>query len=407
MRQPAARIRLRHPRWLLIVLLASLLFLWIDNPLTQVFLMLTAGVTVLAGLWTAVSAVQAVALAASADRVMAGQPVELRLQVRRSWLPLPWVQVTDLSSIWPRAPRYVVSLGFGRTAVCAETAVPPRRGVYALGPVAAAWGDPFGLFETRRDFAVRTESIVVYPRVVPLLAVPLPLRQPFGRRRPRREAFEDVTAPSDQRPYRPGDSLRRVNWKTTARLGELYTREYEYTAATDLHIFVDMAAASYDRALTGVANDEATAEVAAAVAEFGLRSGFAVSMTAYAPDRLHVPLRHGRHQLQPLLELLAVATATGTVSPAQALTLEQHHVGPLATMVVISPDSSPDLAASLALLRQRGVSLLVLTVRPEGGRASREWERQLQSLGIVSRSVSGPAQLNEGGGARWSPSARS
>lgn len=406
MRLLPERIRLRHPRWFVIVLLSLLLFLWIDNPLTQVFLLFTVGITVIAWLWTALARPRSVALEAGADRVSAGQPVAMRLRLRGSWLPLPWVQVTDLSPVWPRAPRYLVSTGPGRSVTSDDAVEPLRRGIYPLGPVAAVWGDPFGLFEARREFALPAASIVVYPRVVPLLTVPVPLRQPFGVRRPRPEAFEDLTAPADQRPYRPGDSLRRVNWKTTARLGELYTREYDYTATTDLHVFVDMAAASYDRSTTGVANDEPAAELAAAVAEFGLRSGFGVSMTTFAPDRMHVPLRHGRHQLQPFLELLATATATGEVSPAAALSHEQAHYGPLAATVVISPDSSPELAAALATLRQRSVRVLVLTVRPDGGRASPQWERRLQELGIACRSVSGPAQLNEGGVAPWAPSAR-
>lgn len=400
------RIRQRHPRWLLIVLLSLLLFLWVDNPLTQVFFLFTAGLTALAWLWTAAARPRQVTCTVSPERVFAGQPVQTHVHVDGGWLPLPWVQLADLSPAWPRPPAYVRSLMPRRQLTCVERVVPVRRGVYPLGPAVASWGDPFGLFETQHTFVPPAASVVVYPRVVSLVYLPVPVRQPFGVRRPRPEAFEDLTAPSDQRPYRPGDSLRRVNWKTTARLGELYTREYDYTATTDIHIFLDLASSSYVRSATGVANDEPAAELAAAVAEYGLRRGFGVSLTTYAPDRLHVPLRRGRQQLQPFLDALATAEATGVTAPAAALQREEAHIPPLATVVAVSPDTSPEFAAALARLWQRRARVLVLTVVPAGGRASPRWHDSLQAQGIGCYSVSGPEQLNEGGASPWAQPAQ-
>lgn len=44
---------------------------------------------------------------------------------------------------------------------------------------------------------------------------------------------------SDFKPYAPGDDFRRIDWKTYARLDELFVRESETTTEYDIHILID------------------------------------------------------------------------------------------------------------------------------------------------------------------------
>lgn len=44
---------------------------------------------------------------------------------------------------------------------------------------------------------------------------------------------------AQSRPYRPGDSIRRMDWRITARKGEPYSREYEELHRTPFYIVVD------------------------------------------------------------------------------------------------------------------------------------------------------------------------
>lgn len=94
------------------------------------------------------------------------------------------------------------------------------RGRYRLGPVTIRVQDPFGLVELGRAFS-STSALVVTPRRVPL--PPIGVGGGWtgsGDNRPRAFATgsaEDVTI----REYRRGDDLRRVHWRSSARLGEL------------------------------------------------------------------------------------------------------------------------------------------------------------------------------------------
>ena len=100
------------------------------------------------------------------------------------------------------------------------------RGSYVVGPVMAHLADPFGLVEQRRPIG-GTAQLTVTPRVVPLPSIPLTGGwQGSGEHRPQAFASgsaEDVSV----RDYRRGDDLRRVHWRSSARVGALMVRREE------------------------------------------------------------------------------------------------------------------------------------------------------------------------------------
>jgi uncharacterized protein (DUF58 family) len=97
--------------------------------------------------------------------------------------------------------------------------------------------DPLGFFRGRRAFP-DAEVALVLPRFASLA----------GRREPR-ELEASTTSPRagygnevfGVREYRPGDSLRRIHWRSSARRGELVVREYEPPGLQTLTILVDPA----------------------------------------------------------------------------------------------------------------------------------------------------------------------
>ncbi|MFT3798006.1 DUF58 domain-containing protein [Microbacterium sp.] len=101
------------------------------------------------------------------------------------------------------------------------------RGVLSVGPVSVRRGDPLGLFERTHDRRQAVE-LYVHPRTTSLDGLSLGhLRDLEGLPVPHL-ARDDVSFHA-LREYQPGDDLRHVHWKSTARIGAVMVRQYEQT----------------------------------------------------------------------------------------------------------------------------------------------------------------------------------
>lgn len=120
-----------------------------------------------------------------------------------------------------------------------------QRGIYRWQFVALRTAAPLGLFWCRRRQALPAEA-VVYPSIVSLACCPLIDQLGYNDRhhlsanRPVYGATEGLTRAL--RPYRWGDPIRLVHWRTSARYGELRVRELEsYQGEQTVAIVLDSA----------------------------------------------------------------------------------------------------------------------------------------------------------------------
>lgn len=107
---------------------------------------------------------------------------------------------------------------------------PERRGLYQWQAITLRTGAPLGLFLSRRVQKVQA-SVLIYPRVLPLSRCPLleeiglSAQQQFQQVPLSRTGNEGSTR--SLRPYRTGDPMRMVHWRSSARLNALRVRELE------------------------------------------------------------------------------------------------------------------------------------------------------------------------------------
>jgi uncharacterized protein (DUF58 family) len=117
-----------------------------------------------------------------------------------------------------------------------------RRGVVAVGPLRVARRDPLGLATSSRGHG-GAATVWVYPRVHPLTALPGGAARSLDGRVDR---LPHGTITFDSlREYVVGDELRRVHWRTSARVGELMVREQLDTSLPRLVVLLDDRAAAH------------------------------------------------------------------------------------------------------------------------------------------------------------------
>jgi len=107
------------------------------------------------------------------------------------------------------------------------TATPLKRGKFRLEGVTIGWTDPFGLFRSLASVET-TDEILILPKryPVPDLALPGNSTYQVGG-----VSLAGAVGESEEfvalRDYRPGDPLRRIHWRSTARVGKPIVKEYQ------------------------------------------------------------------------------------------------------------------------------------------------------------------------------------
>lgn len=186
-----------------------------------------------------------------------------------------------------------------------------RRGRIDVGPFTVERADPLGLARSRTEVG-DVRSLWVHPRRLPVrVAGGGRLRHHHEGRvsdRPLRGAA-DVRA---LRVYMPGDELRHVHWRASARAGRLFVREYVDPVQPQCTVVLD----NRPTALAVEAFEEAV-EVAASVLWAAAAEGHRVTLGTAEGD----VLRAGDHPetLQPLLDRLAAITRTDSADLVRSL----------------------------------------------------------------------------------------
>lgn len=174
------------------------------------------------------------------------------------------------------------------------------RGRHELGPATVTATDAFGLFAREIDLQ-GTESTLVYPRIRRLGRVgrrSLGRLEEFGRSDQRGEFAE-------LREYVPGDPLRDIDWKATAKRDRLVVTEF--AAETEAETVAVAAGANADGA-------DAMAEATASVVASLVASGVPVDLSLPHGD-LRVGPEYGGERA--MLRTLATVAA-GPVPDAEA-----------------------------------------------------------------------------------------
>jgi uncharacterized protein (DUF58 family) len=349
------------------------------------------------------------------DHAFSGERIGVTLRLaNRKRLPLPWLEASEqfpeaLASGQPELVQgnmpdtmrldWRTSAGARQRITRSLDLLAPERGVYDIGPVRLRSGDPFGFFTDERT-EERRRRVIVYPRTVALPPLPLPARRPYGEDAGGLPMFEDLSRVAGLREYAPGDSLRRIDWKATARAGVMQSRVYE--PASSRHLLICLNTQTLVPAWAGFIRDilERSIVVAASLARDAYDRRFTVGLLANSSvleaDR-SIRIAPGRRpeQFIRILEALAMVTPFVLEPLSALLGREEHGMGVGTTVVVVTGLMTDDLAATLARIDQRGHSVVVLST--SGG----TWAEQLGRIPVHDLSqIDDDAWKSPGAGAR-------
>jgi uncharacterized protein (DUF58 family) len=304
----------------------------------------------------------------------------------QGWLPVLWLKLHEsipvgLSS--DKNVQKVVSLKPLGKVQFEYRLQAHRRGYYRVGPLFASSGDLFGLFKDQR-WEDKGSYLTVYPQIVPLTKVNLPSLSPLGTLRHNQPIYEDPSRVQSKRDYIAGDSLRRVDWKSSAVVGRLQVKQFEPSIALETSVFLNLYASEYEQRYR-IDTTELAIVVAASLSTWISAQKQPVGLITNGMDpttelkqeisgqaninRIFPPVSpaKGSGNLMRILEILARVQAADTLTAVERLRLEHGKLSWGTTLILISGHLDDELFRELFQLRRYGLNIcLVLVGRIRG-----------------------------------------
>ncbi|MBQ1040824.1 DUF58 domain-containing protein [Micromonospora sp. C81] len=219
---------------------------------------------------------------ADPDRVARGEPASMTLTVRNSGRLRSANLLAEDRCGDRTVPVPVLRLRPGRDTEVRYDVPTHRRGVVPVGPLRVTRRDPLGLVALARPYGA-TVPVWVYPRVHPLTAVPTGAGRSLDGRV---DGVPHGSITFDSlREYVVGDELRRVHWRTSARVGELMVRENVDTSLPRLVVLLDNRATAHPERVGGVVESfESACEAAASIVTAAHRADLPVVLLFAAAE---------------------------------------------------------------------------------------------------------------------------
>lgn len=304
------------------------------------------------------------------DAVYGGEDMDVLLILKKKWLlPFFAVQIEDD----PDCPSAVGSHSgqahrlswLGREGEFHYTLKHLTRGHYQFSTVLLTTGDPFGFF--RKQVRLQcTYDLVVYPAVFPVRFSDA--EEHYLRHSDNRE--KDITQFSSVRAFQPSDRLSWLDWKATARLGEMVTKEFE--TERDQEALITLISSPRAEKV----NFERALALAASLAAKIIKEHVALIINESADESPVRLFPSTQHSLQIVCRRLALLDQEQV--PNFFVDVTNMHNSPIHFLITTEKNVLQEFSS---LSHGRRQQLLVFYVTDEDGEG---WTKQVQKMGIRS-----------------------
>lgn len=298
------------------------------------------------------------------ENVMRGDTIGIRYGVyNESMWPVAYIELDD------GIPWRVLSNGEQRDKVFS---IPPyegvyiektikcmRRGIYQLGKLNIVIGDILGI--VKKEFVVKDEvSLIVYPRIYKLENFSAIGRDFFGSVSTNLIHYEDYSSIKEVRKYNYGDSFKRVDWKTTAKKGELYVKQYDVSVNVQLRIYMDFDLNKYIEDKEGFL-EERVVESAVSIMNYCLYKGIYTEMVTFTDRKIQIVGRN-MENINEVLDILARIKPKKNINLEGIISTDFKTMSLETTIIIVTPYINKDFLPELLLLKNRGVNVKVILV---------------------------------------------
>ena len=237
----------------------------------------------------------------------------------------------------------------------------PRWGVYQLGRLGLAAFDRMGLFVFEQELAAASR-LRVYPRPERLREIIRPHEtQPYVGNLVARTKSEGIEF-ADLRPYARGDRVRRVNWRASARSGQLIVNEQHPERNSATVLLLDSFA---DARLGDVGTLDLAVRATAGFAEAYARRRDQVGLLSFGGSVNWLEPAMGSLQLYRIVEAILDTEVVLSYVWRDIRFIPVRALPPQALVVALTPLLDDRTVDALIDVRGRGADIAVVEITPD------------------------------------------
>jgi uncharacterized protein (DUF58 family) len=235
-----------------------------------------------------------------------------------------------------------------------------RWGGHLLGPAFARVSDPFDFLRWEAIAATRPQ-VRAYPREDVLRRIVKPAEtQVFAGNELARRKGEGIEF-ADLRQWTPGDAVKRINWRASARRGELIVNETHPDRNTDVILFVDsFAEARHD----GEGTLDLAVRATAALADAYVRRRDRVGLIGFGGILRWLLPGGGTVQLYRIVDALIDTEIVRSYYWKEIDVIPRRSLPPNALIIALTPLLDQRSVGALLDLRARGYDVAAIDVSP-------------------------------------------
>lgn len=325
------------------------------------------------------------------NRQQVGQYFTEKYEIsNKKLIPILWITIEDKSGLSSENEKRLIAWIPGNSKkIFVNQSILDKRGVFTLGPTQVVSGDPFGIFIQTITYQ-SNDKLVVIPSYEKLQTFPEPLSSLTGGAARKSRDTEVSPYAVSIREFYPGDPLRRIDWKSTARLDRLMVKEFEEDPQAIVWILMDgneevhfknnqkeikrnelkpqVLFEKFERREFSLPDDTFEYEIsfAASICDYYIDNGRSIGFAANCQSLIRIAPERGTRQLDKVLEILSSLSVSPSEKFPEFLVSQSSLIQKGSSVILLTSNTTNELIHAIELLKRRNIAVILISVNSEG-----------------------------------------
>lgn len=231
-----------------------------------------------------------------------------------------------------------------------------KRGLYNFGEMSIKVSDLFSIFERKRNINLDI-PIKVYPKVYEISKFTSNGSDIFKNAISNISNIEDLYSTKEIRKYNIGDNLKKVNWKVSAKHGELYVKNPDLVSGEESNIFLDMSKSNILISEDEIKEEQLIDLCASVISHMQLRG---IKTKLFINTKLPRTFEiKSRNDFNELMEFFLTQKSDGENDFSMFINSYINKIPALSWIGIITTNVNRELKDNLLLLKDKGYNITV------------------------------------------------